>query len=860
MTSITKGLWDKLPIDRKYSSFLALPSLFLEVVDSSFPTLRDQLPTFPKTPIMSIDCSKVLNLLKGRRFNREAWKILDPLINGKLRTMRRFRFEDSIRLLYRRSRVGYDYFKLIVPYFANNYSRMTLTAAFLALVSADLLHYLMRSNLLCCDDTTLLKRYKDNVILFKELAALNNSFLPLVELSTLVGFYFSDTNNVDWLAEAEDAVVHPEVQKNLIRHDEYTTTFQQEADILFNEVKLSTVNNNIGSSRDWVNSFYFPTTGSSNQRAKIMLSFNGEDEDFKVKLTKAQWNYVLERDYIYELGLSHDKPVYSCIKKEEIGKVRLVSQADDTTYLTALYTFEKLNFCYKQWYPIFVGGSDQDEINLYSNMLKLSASGHYFLPFDSQNHDHQIRTSDILTCADLIVRLCHINSFYDPYIDQYYNRASGGELVFDLDGQSGSVPVKTGLLSGRIDTTYQGSVFELLMTRRAKRLISAQPVLEAIRGDDYVAAFQDLRAAIEMRVALAYIGLVGRDSKFRITRNPEFLRKMVTKDRVVGYPTRSLISVFFSKPWSSGSNVPLSWLKSGSEALLTTSRRLLFSFDEYLAIFKILFSGLSKSIRNAACLSPVLGGLGLTLPFNTANKNFVVTTPKMMTKPVDWISELYTKRLTSHGLPVQHDYLQRGIASVFYSAFSSNHSKINALVVKQNKEELFSLSFSPLTFTDGFLHIDTITFLQTRLKYAHTSRISDLESIFKLQPNEYFPFGSKLSALPSFQLASQFCAPEILRNIRSDLLAGFNKKLASAFVLDILFGKIHTLHVPHPSLAKHISRVAFSDIKKRFKLSRFLNCVHNFDTFTLSQLLASSTMQVGKLIMDSDWFKTYLGW
>lgn len=849
-----------MPIDKTYAKYLVDPGLLLQNVNRSATSLRADLRIYSSVQTTLTD-SSFTTLLKARRFDSASWKILDGSMSGKLRTMRRYRVNDAIRLLYRTSRPRYEYFcQFLFPICRPNYSRVVLSAHFLSMISEKLFDYIVKSNILLCSDDELDKRYKDSILLFKELGANDDDYLPLIELNSLVGYYFSDTHEPDWHKECVSAVQDPEFMRGIVKNSDYTTTFEQEAELIYKEALPSTKRSYI-TSKDWVDDYYFPTTGSSFEHAKLSLQLNDEVDDIKIKLTKAQWNYILSRDTLYQKGLDTSPPVYAAIKKEEVGKVRLVSLADDTTYMTGLYIMEQLAYPYKHWYPIFVGGDLQSEIDLYTTLYSERTAGKFFLPYDSQGHDHQIENPELIAMSRILVKLAHSTGNYDTFIDQYATRVIGGELTYNIDGQSGHVAVRRGVLSGRIDTTYLDSMYELIKTRQAKRLISSQPGREAIRGDDYVGAFSTLLSAIEMRVALAYVGLVGRDNKFAITRNPEFLRKMVTPKRILAYPTRSMLAIYFGKPWTSESPTPFQWVLNANEALLTTARRLAIPWKTYITQRDTLLAGLPRKAKAYLALSPCDKGLGLILPPTTVDAPVQFPQLNILSTAQPWVYQHFSEICARSQVPTDSESLSAGVTNAFQSAFSSNYSKLNAQLMKTKRDVVANLSPRPvLGFTPGNLAYSTLFALHSTLSVAYRKRIQTISIVFPYNKVAHYPFSLKRKFLARYQLFLSFSTQRHKKDYEKFLLSGFSLQFSAGVVLNILLGQLHITDVCHPALSGCIARLAYADVKSRFKISNRLTTDHKLTPMTLTAHIQSAAVAISSIIFSSDWFRWLLSW
>jgi hypothetical protein len=208
------------------------------------------------------------------------------------------------------------------------------------------------------------------------------------------------------------------------------------------------------------------------------------------------------------------------------------------------------------------------------NEIRTLSHNDWFLPYDLKTLDRQMSHKEMLVVLDELVSYAlEVSTGSSDRFDVAANLTAGfRQMYITVPTDQGSMRIKqeAGLPSGIQWTTYFGSLWNMAMLTMAHGTVPVPFLI--VKGDDSVLAGPKWLCLFE-KVALDALGIVASDGKFGITKFPEFLRRAVLPDTVVGYVARSISGLTQRKPWNPEPIGPYSrWANSIEQAVLIWRR------------------------------------------------------------------------------------------------------------------------------------------------------------------------------------------------------------------------------------------------------------------------------------------------
>jgi hypothetical protein len=234
------------------------------------------------------------------------------------------------------------------------------------------------------------------------------------------------------------------------------------------------------------------------------------------------------------------------IQKRETGKVRLVIGSNIETYLKCHYLSE-------MYIDKFFMGNDLSTLWMTSEQTtqfwesSTNLEG-YAMPLDQSKFDQM----QIVWCVMIIVK--YLKRLIDK-VDQYIIDMVEEELLKSYVYHDGKIfKWLNGLWSGQKWTALIGTIINIVTARMAERIAQEEGIYVrrswfCAQGDDDNFRFRDLTSCFAVYQAYLDMGYIVNPKKFYISRTrDEFLRKVIYKNEVTGYPARSITSLLWSNP------------------------------------------------------------------------------------------------------------------------------------------------------------------------------------------------------------------------------------------------------------------------------------------------------------------------
>lgn len=302
-----------------------------------------------------------------------------------------------------------------------------------------------------------------------------------------------------------------------------------------------------------MNRDYWCTSGSGYEpdlKEKIYVYDKKRQMDIKVEKTKWAVGWGLTTYKLKKLLWKKRKQYCRGVAKSEPGKVRAVIASDLALNL-------KMGFCSTWWDKYLSGRTDStlwmsaaDRINLWQ---KMGYDGTWRMPVDQSNFDHNITTRLVLLCVKVMREVMVDLEAPAEMLEvmDLISYALDGGILFTPDGP---VSITKGLLSGWRWTALLGTIInlaelELVRTLATEHSVNIDLLDFNAQGDDDWFKLGDLRSAYYLLTGYESLGLnVNPGKTFIDTKRDEYLRRVLDKGIITGYPARSVTSLLFRNP------------------------------------------------------------------------------------------------------------------------------------------------------------------------------------------------------------------------------------------------------------------------------------------------------------------------
>lgn len=295
---------------------------------------------------------------------------------------------------------------------------------------------------------------------------------------------------------------------------------------------------------------------------KTSISYSSNNKQFTVKKNKWSTAFTLSSDKVYNIITTAVdlQQINKAIQKREPGKVRAVVSADDSSYLRMSYVSTWLESSLKNHpsTPLFL--TVKGIVGMYEELASLVNNIDVNVPIDQVHFDWQ-QTVNMLNAFFVVTHW---------YISTYCTWKSKNILLYCINNIRisivqlapivlvGKTAIKLikGFLSGWRWTALMGTIFNYAEFHCALKLSKHLGVKGDLRklwaqGDDDAVIITNYSLAVSLVRSYQIMGFEVNPSKFfvSLSRN-EFLRQVITHNRVSGYPARCILSITDRKPQS----------------------------------------------------------------------------------------------------------------------------------------------------------------------------------------------------------------------------------------------------------------------------------------------------------------------
>lgn len=283
----------------------------------------------------------------------------------------------------------------------------------------------------------------------------------------------------------------------------------------------------------------------------------GVVEGREVTADKSKWGAALSipPEEVLSSLRSRRSQYAKVVQKRETKKSRLIVSTD-------LETHWKMDFVSKAALDQLFMGSDLSPIWMTGAQLRQYwldvtdfTDGAVRMPLDQDAFDQEQPARSVQVTLEELELLLHEYNASSEVMDTLrfiqYGIKHGYVLVPKGTGYV-KVPYKNGILSGwrwtaMLDTIINAASFETA----AERVLPSMSALLGYKaqGDDLQTRFTDYLSAAAVWQAMTDDGYKVNPSKFFLsTERDEFLRKIITENKVDGYPARAVNSVLWRNP------------------------------------------------------------------------------------------------------------------------------------------------------------------------------------------------------------------------------------------------------------------------------------------------------------------------
>lgn len=342
-------------------------------------------------------------------------------------------------------------------------------------------------------------------------------------------------------------------------------------------------------------------------------------EEVKKNKWSVRWN--LSNYKTKRLLFKKRKQICKAVPKSEPAKVRSVISSDLGLYLKMTYVSTFLD-------QILAGRTDStlwmnanDRTNLWQ---KMAYDGTWRMPLDQSEFDKNVTMRQVLILVRNIKKCIKVYGADDVLLEvmDLIEYALDGGYVLVGDER---IDIRNGVLSGWRWTALLDTLVNLTELEMAKEWVGMNSSIDAgiidfnAQGDDDWLKLKSRKGAIGLWLAYESFGLQVNPGKFFLdTRRDEYLRRVMDKNVVTGYPARSVSSICFRNPIAEKETVGNSRVRSSFNKWKLFCERMETSFKDSWFFRKFVqdsvqgSKGLTKDIvEKFVWLDPLAGGIGL---------------------------------------------------------------------------------------------------------------------------------------------------------------------------------------------------------------------------------------------------------
>jgi len=295
------------------------------------------------------------------------------------------------------------------------------------------------------------------------------------------------------------------------------------------------------------------TSGSGFEPEADKLSVTDTVRDATFDVTKNKWSvrWKLSNYKVKKLLFKRRKQICKAVQKSEPGKVRAVISSDLSLYLKMSYvsTFLEKALAGSEFSTLFM--SKQARFDLWQSMAK---DGTWRMPIDQSEFDKNVTGRQIkisLACIAWFLQYLQAPDVFIELMDMIEYALDGGYVL--INGER--IDIRNGVLSGWRWTALLDTLINLTEVEMAKDWVEENSTIKVnflalnAQGDDDWMKLRTRQEGIAIWLALESFGLMVNPGKFFLSKTrDEYLRRVMDKDKITGYPARSVTSICFRNP------------------------------------------------------------------------------------------------------------------------------------------------------------------------------------------------------------------------------------------------------------------------------------------------------------------------
>lgn len=355
------------------------------------------------------------------------------------------------------------------------------------------------------------------------------------------------------------------------------------------------------------------------EKLKIYDKKRNVTEEVKKNKWSVRWglsNYKTKR-----LLFKKRKQICKAVQKSEPAKVRAVISSDLGLYLKMTYvsTFLENILRGRQDSTLWMSADDRNGL-----WQKMAYDGTWRMPLDQSEFDKNVTLRQVLITIKNIKKCVKYYGADDTILEimDLIEYALDGGYVLVGDER---IDIKNGVLSGWRWTALLDTLVNLTELDMAQDWVrensGIDPGVVALnaQGDDDWLKLKTRQGGIALWLAYESFGLGVNPGKFFLdTRRDEYLRRVMDKNVITGYPARSVASICFRNPVSEKETVGAGRVRSSFGKWKLFAERSDITFYDSWFYRKFLqdcvqgTKGLTKEIvESYVNLSSLAGGIGL---------------------------------------------------------------------------------------------------------------------------------------------------------------------------------------------------------------------------------------------------------
>lgn len=307
-------------------------------------------------------------------------------------------------------------------------------------------------------------------------------------------------------------------------------------------------------------------SGFEPEAGKLKLNDKYRNKIFDVKKNKWSVRWELSNYQIKRLLFKRRKQICKAVQKSEPGKVRAVISSDLALYLKMSYVSQFLEKALAGSKLSTLWMNKDDRFDLWQSM---GYDGTWRMPLDQSEFDKNVSGRQIKILLSTI-------RWYLEYMSAPPDIIETMDLImYALDGGyviigGHKIEISNGVLSGWRWTALFDTLVNLVEVFMAKEWVEENSHIRIdflglnAQGDDDWFKFKTRREAIAIWLAYDSFGLDVNPGKFFLSKHrDEYLRRVMDRDVITGYPARSVTSICFRNPISEMETVGASRVRQG---------------------------------------------------------------------------------------------------------------------------------------------------------------------------------------------------------------------------------------------------------------------------------------------------------